>query len=248
MTQQEAFAFLELPELASKTEIKLRLSEKLEYFEHLSEHAPSDFLRRINARHVDKVKHIQTEFFPWTAQENGLEVILPLEPAEAFIEEELFTEPLIIASGSGSQEDNSGAPQPAAFLILHTENKEQQHFPLHIGKTYLGRKAQPNMEPFIAIEDDPYISRVHAVVYVEEGKPTLCFLADTPEANLGKISANGTYLNGKPSRIVRKEELADGDTLQIGVSKLVFKYNTRSVRELLKEVGDSAYMPTVKVG
>lgn len=247
MTQQEAFVFLELPELASKTQIKLRLSEKLEYFEHLSEHAPSDFLRRINARHVEKVKHIQTAFFPWTTEDNGVEVILPLEPADD-LPEEVFTEPLIITSGSKDDADTTGQPKPAAFLIVHTENKEACHFPLYTGKNYLGRKAQPDMESFIAIEDDPYISRVHAVVYVEEGEPALCYLADTPEANLGKKSANGTYLNGKSTRIDRKEELADADTLQIGVTKLVFKYNTGSVRELLQQVSDSAYVPTVKVG
>jgi len=247
MTQLEAFEFLELPELASKTQIKLRLTEKLEYFESLSEQAPSDFLRRVNARHVEKVKHIQAAFFPWTTEENGLEVILPFEQAdETPAEEEVFTMPVIITSGSKEPQD-TGEPQPVAWLILHTENKDARQFPLYAGKNYLGRKAQPNLAPFIAIEDDVYISRVHAVIAVEAGDPALCVLLDTPEANTGKASANGTYLNAKPARI-RKEELADADTIQIGATKLVFKYNTQSVNDLVKEVGNSDYMPTVQVG
>src|SRR5688572_4967163 len=101
MTTKEAFDFLELPESAAKSEIKLRLTEKLEYFEHLSEHAPSDFLRRINARNADKVQQVQQEFFPWSLTETGSEVILPLEPQEDLPEEdEVFTTPIIVASGS----------------------------------------------------------------------------------------------------------------------------------------------------
>jgi hypothetical protein len=248
MTKKEAFDFLELPEQASKTDIKLRLAEKLEYFEHLSEHAPSDFLRRINARHADKVKHIQQEFFPWALQETGSEVILPLEPEAALPqEEEVFTTPIIVASGSRQSFVVPTMPHPVAWLIQHTENRNPKHFPLYTGKNYLGRKAAPDLLPFIAIEDDPYISRVHAVIYVEEGTPPACYLADAPEANQGKASANGTYLNARPERIVRKEKLEDGDTLQIGVTKLVFKYNAKSVKELLAEVGKLGYMPTVTV-
>lgn len=247
MTKKEAFDFLELPESASKTEIKLWISEKLEYFEHLSEHAPSDFLRRINTRNVDKVKQIQQEFFPWTAEENGQEVILPLEPsAEQVEEEEVFTIPVIIASGARPVIPE--IPQPVAWLIQHNENREAKHFPLFAGKNYLGRKVQPNLLPFIALEDDLYISRIHAVIYVEEGTPPACFVADAPESNGGKASANGTYLNGEPIRIVKKEKLQEADTLQVGTTILVFKYNTKSIKELVKEVGASNFTPTVAVG
>ena len=59
MTQKEALEFLELHEAATKSEIKIRLVEKLEYFQYLSENAPSDFLRRIHAKNIDKVRNIQ---------------------------------------------------------------------------------------------------------------------------------------------------------------------------------------------
>lgn len=248
MTKKEAFDFLELPESAAKSEIKLRLTEKLEYFEHLSEHAPSDFLRRINIRNVDKLKQVQQEFFPWTLAETGSEVILPLDPQEEQPEEnEVFTTPVIVASGSRQIPVVPSIPQPVGWLIKHMENLEAKHFPLYAGKNYLGRKTPPNLSPFIALEDDPYISRVHAVIYVEGGTPPACFIVDAAEANQGKASANGTYLNSDPVRIEKKEKLQDADTIQIGKTRLVFKYNTKNIKVLVNEVGDSDYMAPVTI-
>ena len=248
MTKKEAFDFLELPESASKTEIKLRLIEKLEYFEHLSEQAPSDFLRRINTRNVDKVKQVQQEFFPWTLEETGSEVILPMEPQEEQPEEiEVFTTPIIVAAGARQAPVVPSIPQPVGWLIKHMEHMEAGYFPLYAGRNLLGRKASPDLSPFIALEDDPYISRVHAVIYVEEGTPPACFIVDAPGGSQGKASANGTYLNGDAVRIVKKEKLKDADTIQIGMTRLVFKYNTKKIKELVKEVSNSDYMLPVAI-
>ena len=38
MTKKEALEFLELPESATDIEIKIRIADKLSYFEELSEH------------------------------------------------------------------------------------------------------------------------------------------------------------------------------------------------------------------
>ena len=248
MTKKEAFEFLELPESASEVAIKLRLVEKLEYFEHLSEQAPSDFLRRINARHVDKVKQVQQEFFPWTLEENGSEVILPLDPQEEEPAiEEVFTTPIILSSAGRQTPIVPTVPQPVGWLIKHMENMESKHFPLFAGKNYLGRKGSPDLSPFIALEGDLYISRVHAVVYVEEGKPPACYIVDAPEANHGKASANGTYLNGDPARIMKKVKLQEADTIQIGMTRLVVKYNTKHIKELVKEVSSSHYQAPVAI-
>jgi hypothetical protein len=246
MTSKEAFDFLELPETATKIEIKLRLVEKLEYFEHLSENATSDFLRRINARNVDKVKQVQQEFFPWSLTESGSEVILPLEAQDELpAADEVFTTPIIVASGSRQVPVVPSIPQPVGWLIKHMENTEASHFPIFAGKNYLGRKMQVNQSPFIALEDDLYISRVHAVIYVEEGTPPACYIVDAPEANQGKASANGTYLNGNPVRIVKKEKLQDDDTIQIGTTRLVFKYNTKKIKELVKDVTNREFIAPV---
>jgi hypothetical protein len=248
MTQKEALQFLELPETATNNEIRIRLAEKLEYFEHLSEEAPSDFLRRINARHADKVKHIQQEFFSWAGEESGSEVFLPSEPQEEGpVEEEVFTTPIIVSSGSSLPPVIPEMPQPVGWLIRHTENQSAQTWPLFTGKNYLGRKAPSGLSQFAIIEDDPYISRVHAVVYVEEGTPAACYIVDAAEMNNGKPSANGTFVNGNKTRVVKKEKLKDADTIQVGVTKLVFKYNVKDIKGLVSEVAQSSYMNTVAI-
>jgi hypothetical protein len=174
-------------------------------------------------------------------------VILPLEPqAEEPEDIEVFTTPIIVASGSRQTPLVPSIPQPVAWLIKHMEYTEASHFPLYAGKNYLGRKIQANLSPFIALEDDLYISRVHAVIYVEDGTPPACYLVDAPEANQGKASANGTYLNSNPAR-VKKEKLQDADTIQVGTTRLVFKYNTKKVKELVKEVSASDYMAPVAI-
>lgn len=250
MTQKEAFEFLELPESATRSQIKIRLVEKLEYFEHLSEHAPSDFLRRIHAKNVDKVRSIQQEFFPWSTLESGSEVILPYdqgeEPGQAE-EDILNTTFVIVGQGAKTPPAPEKPAGPFGWLICHTENKPAKVWPLQTGKNYIGRKAQPNVEPFIAIEDDPYISRIHAVIYVADGTPAECFVMDSAAANNGQPSRNGTYINGNKARVEKKETLDQHDTIQIGITKLVIRFNTKDLQEVLEEVEKSGYIPTVAI-
>ena len=65
MTKSEALEYLELPEDAADIEIKKTMEEKLEYFGNLSEKAPSDFLKKLNAQKVLKIKTIQEESKKW---------------------------------------------------------------------------------------------------------------------------------------------------------------------------------------
>src|SRR5882672_8364136 len=65
MTKSEALEFLELPETATDSEIKIRVEDKLAYFERLSEMAPSDFLKRLHARNAAKVSEIQMQSKKW---------------------------------------------------------------------------------------------------------------------------------------------------------------------------------------
>ena len=61
MNKQEILDFLELPESTSDQEIKVRLDEKLAYFQLLSENAPNDFLRKLHINNTQKVKYIQAQ-------------------------------------------------------------------------------------------------------------------------------------------------------------------------------------------
>ena len=248
MTQKEAFDFLELPETAGNSQIKLRLIEKLEYFQHLSEHAPSDFLRRIHSKNVDKVKSIQQDFFPWSSFENGSEVVLPAEQ-EAVIEEEDINHTIEIVD-AGALRSMYMVPQPqgpVGWLITHNEKQPSTAYPLEEGKNYIGRKSQPGLAPFIVLDNDPYISRVHAVILVDPNKPGECVVMDSPGSNNGQSSKNGTYINGKPSRVILNVAIKENETIQIGVTKLVFKSNTRELRHILAEVESTPFVPTVAI-
>jgi hypothetical protein len=249
MTQKEAFDFLELSESATRSQIKLRLVEKLEYFQHLSEHAPSDFLRRIHSKNIDKVRAIQEEIFPWSSFESESEVILPLEKDTVLPPEEELNDTIEIVDASGykGKKEVKRRPGPVAWLITHNENQPAIEYSLEAGKNYIGRKQQPGLTPFITLGNDPYVSRVHAVVYIDLERPTECIVMDSADSNNGQASKNGTYINGNIARIEKKETIKENETVQIGTTKLVFKQNTKDLKDLLSEVEKSDYVPTVAI-
>ena len=62
MTRNEVLEFLELPESASDADIRVRLNDKLAYFQRLSENAPNEFLRQLHIANTEKVKQMRAEF------------------------------------------------------------------------------------------------------------------------------------------------------------------------------------------
>lgn len=252
MTQEEALLFLELPGTASVYEIKQRLREKLAYYENLSENAPSDFLRRLNARHVTKVQDIQRSFPEWDPSRQELSIEFPVDEVDedlAKAEEDAgpLTIPIIVGPGgklNGTQKKQLA--DPPGWLIRHTENQSSKTFILARGKNYIGRKADPLFKPTIIIDDDTFISKIHAVLLVEENNDGFdFFLIDTPASNGGKASSNGTYLNGDTARISEKTKLYENDTIQVGVTKLILKVNNNKIQDIVQEVKRSKFMHTV---
>jgi len=299
----QALEFLELPEFATPDEIKERLESRLAYFENLSEKAPSDFVRRIHARNVVKVKDIMRYSKSWpaapaipsVATPSQPELIQPFQPEpeptpepepeptpepqfeqksepqseptpepEPQLEPERAPEPAPVdipeqpaspepvhmpepESEAEPEPESEAEPEPApiAWLIRHTENQSSTTFPLFPGKNYLGRKAKPGLSPFVTVEEDPYISKVHAVILAEGEGPYSFYLADNSSLNGDKASTNGTYLNGNDARISSKVRIRANDTLQIGITKLLLKYNDTSLDDMLKEVAGKDYMHTV---
>ena len=61
MNRKDALTFLGLPESATDKQLRKRLEEKIEYYERLSQHAPSAFLKRLNAQHLASVQQIQKQ-------------------------------------------------------------------------------------------------------------------------------------------------------------------------------------------
>lgn len=254
MTRIEAFTFLELPEKATAFEIKQRLVEKLEYYENLSRNAPSDFLRKLNARHVEKVKTIQQEFPEWDPQKPELSVEFPEDEMDQAMKEAeeaagLLTTPVIISSkDKHSFDEKTKFPDPPGWLIMHTEDRPSKTFALSAGNNYIGRKADPILNPFIVIEDDNFISKVHAVVYVDQGEQLSFYVMDDARSNGGRESRNGTFVNGDPSRIMQRTILQEGDTIQVGHTKLVLKVNKANIRHIVQEVKKSKFVHTIVLG
>jgi hypothetical protein len=279
MDRKEALEFLELPEFATPGEIKERLESKLAYFELLSEKAPSQFVRRLHARNVARVKEIigaskswpaatapaLTEWPPIPEMIEDAGAVKPAEPERATEPEKPAVasaepEPLTTAPAEPTVQEQPAAPakpaaapakpaekEPVAWLIRHTENQSPVSFPLYPGKNYLGRKEKPGAQPFVKVEEDPYISKVHAVIIVEAGAGHTLFLADDPATNGDKASTNGTYLNGMEDRITTKTRLRNNDTIQIGITKLILRYNDSGLEDIVREVEQKDYMHTVVI-
>ena len=139
------------------------------------------------------------------------------------------------------------APEPVGWLVRHTENKAVKSFPLFFGKNFIGRKIQPGFKPFVEVEDDLFVSRVHAVLTVEGAGPLLFYITDSAAANGGKPSKNGTYVNGSQERVHVKTILHDYDTVQIGETKFVLRFEIEDLARMQEEVEDRGYMHTVVI-
>jgi hypothetical protein len=244
MTKIEALEFLELPESASEDEIRSRVEDKLAYFEQLSEKAPSEFLRRLHAKNVVRMLQIAKESKEWGAYEqNNLPPELEEEPSSI---SRFFTK---FVSGilPGRKKEKEREIGPAGWLVRHTENQTPVMLPLFPGKNYLGRKSNPKFQPFLVVEDDPCVSKVHAIIHVERQEEDQFHISDDPGSNEGKTSTNGTYINGKEERIMEKTPLLENDTIQIGVTKYILRYNKQNIEKIISEVEDSEYVHTVVV-
>ncbi|MEP7279987.1 MAG: FHA domain-containing protein [Bacteroidota bacterium] len=251
MTKEEALAFLELTDTSTAAEIKARLAERLNQYEMLSEKAPSDFLRRLNLRKLDKIKIILQESAQWPLFV-AEHLTVPQEEIHAVVEEPAQTvyivsslKDSVLKKAETASLRTRSADEPAGWLILHMENRPAKTYPLQTGKNFIGRKQPASLSPFIVIEGDEFISRVQCVLYAEEDKLLQFYVSDPAAYNNGKTSKNGTYINGQKNAITQKIPLADGDTVQVGVTKLVLRYNTAAIGQLVKEVEQSLYIDTV---
>lgn len=114
----------------------------------------------------------------------------------------------------------------AGWLVVHTEGKLPVTYELFEGKNVIGRPDGPHHVD-IRIEDDEYVSRVHAIIYItKDYLHRFHFeLADDGSLRSGHPSTNGTYINGLSDKLPKSKTvfLKDGDTVQVGTTKLVFK-------------------------
>lgn len=252
MTREEALAFLELPVTATPEEIKTRIADKLEFFETQSEKAPSDFLRRLALRNLGLVKTILKDAAPWISitkapePEPVLQEAADEQPEQTVYIVSSMKEAVLKKAAEAELPKKRAAHEPAAWLIKHTEQQPASVYPIMPGKNFLGRKKQAALEPFVVIDGDDFISRLQCVLYAEEDNPLEFFISDPAAFNNGKASKNGSYVNGVAEPISEKKLLHDGDTIQVGATKLVIRFNTGVELETVKqEVENSGYISTV---
>jgi pSer/pThr/pTyr-binding forkhead associated (FHA) protein len=140
----------------------------------------------------------------------------------------------------------------AGWLVVHTENKLPVTYDLYEGDNVIGRPDGAHQID-IRIEDDDYVSRFHAFIHVHKDylHRFRYELHDNGAMSRGKVSTNGTYINGIEERLPKEKTvfLRDGDTIQVGTTKLVFKSinDTDDHISAFSSVANSNFTETVAI-
>lgn len=147
----------------------------------------------------------------------------------------------------------SPGPSELGWLVVHDENAEQQTHPLRIGRQVIGRKSVSRPCDIMIETEDPFMGRNHCILEVKPSRSGgyEFFLSDvkmtngTPE----QMSTNGTYINAQPAALRPKDMvyLKDGDTIQMGKTKVVIKtlITAANAQDASRIVQDTDYSPTV---
>lgn len=135
----------------------------------------------------------------------------------------------------------------AGWLVRHTESKSPITYELFEGDNKIGRPDGPHHLD-IKIEDDRYISRVHCnILIVKDFLHRFRYELNESDG----MSTNGTFINGIERRLSEgtKVFLAEGDNIQVGETKFVFKTINNSINheEAASEVMDRDYTRTVAI-
>jgi hypothetical protein len=248
MDRKEILSVLELSENAADFQIIKKLEEKIQQYEELSNNSPSAFLRRLNAQQLSKLELIKKQL-PIVLQQPITATEIKKEEIKTGPESSSLTMPVILSSVMRKLivKEEPEVKEPPAYIIRHTENKSIKSFPLFPGKNYIGRKPHGTLSQFIALEDDEFVSRIHAMIYIDGRKAEDSYIDDSASSNEGKASKNGTFLNGNKKRIISKTSLKDNDVIQAGETKLIFRFNTKKIDLMLQETEEKDYMHTVVI-
>lgn len=138
-------------------------------------------------------------------------------------------------------------PQEVGWLVVHDEQTPEQTLSLKPGKNIVGRASESKPADVPIRTEDRYMSRNHCVLEVSQ------LPSGQWEYLLSDIgSTNGTFLNGKPNSRLREQMqvvLTDGDTIQIGRTKVVLKtiQQAGNAQNARQTVLLSGYTPTIIV-
>ncbi len=140
----------------------------------------------------------------------------------------------------------------AGWLVVHTENKLSITYELFEGENIIGRPDGPHHVD-IRIEDDEYVSRIHAKITIDKDFLHRFHykLSDDGSLRNGNPSTNGTYINGISERLSKNKTvfLRDGDTIQVGTTKLVFKNTDEADDDIsaVSSVNNTDYTETISI-
>lgn len=215
---------LEIDENAGVQQISERLSDRYQYFSTLVSTAPTMQLRAIYQRKLSDLQILANQY----------SVKISVSGAEQTLKD----------ASTKSSKGTEKAGQQQALLVLHTEGRPLQSFPLLPGINILGR-SQGTSGNTILIDDD-YMSRAHAVVEITSIREKSALLYDIGELPGCKPSTNGVFLNGNEQRLSGKVALNPNDTLQVGYAKLVLTYSAVAERSAtMFAIGKKEHSKTV---
>lgn len=144
-------------------------------------------------------------------------------------------------------------PEILGWLIVHDEKTKTQNFNLKKGFNSVGRLSQQSPSDLMIETNDRYMSRPHCTVEVKISKMGVVeyVLQDgaiQPDGSW-KNSRNGTFLNGQEPALHPSERiyLKDGDTIQLGETKVVLKtfQMSESLQKAYRQVEGTDYTRTI---
>jgi pSer/pThr/pTyr-binding forkhead associated (FHA) protein len=231
MTKEEAFQFLDLPENTTKTNLVARYKEKYNFFKMLYTNAPNEVIRNLQKQNLKILEDIKN--------------IIPIEINKNIniLDQKTKTK----QNKDESEKKNDIISESVlAWAIVHTEQKKIESFPLYEGVNSIGRQEAVGYKSIVII-DDSYLSRYHCSIIISKSLWEIsAAVFDDGRFNNGRPSLNGTYLNAKNERI-KNTLISNGDTIQIGMTKLVFKWNTSNIKEIENEVENSVFLATIVI-
>ena len=111
--------------------------------------------------------------------------------------------------------------EEVGWIVVHDENTKVQSYPLRLGKNIIGRKSVSKPCDIMIETDDKYMSRNHCAIEVVKNK------RGQYDYIIYEVSAtNGTFINASIDKKLSRYDqiyLKDGNTIQIGHTKVVLK-------------------------
>lgn len=111
--------------------------------------------------------------------------------------------------------------EEVGWIVVHDENTKVQTYPLRLGKNVIGRKSVSKPCDIMIETNDKYMSRNHCAIEVVKNK------RGQYDYIIYEVSAtNGTFINASIDKKLSRYDqiyLKDGDTIQMGHTKVVLK-------------------------